>query len=334
MSHALDIALTCSVNGHPKMAEDILRKYAEDNPDDIRALFNLGWYDMRHGELRKGFAGMNAGRFIRVFGSEPISGPLWKDQPLENKVLLLRSEGGYGDEIINFRFAKDFRDRGATVVVAAHPHVIPLFAREGFACVTNAAVEAGGVYYDYWVPAMSAAYVLGHEFETLSGKPYLRAEPKYLPKKAGTIRVGLRWSGNPQFEHEQHRKFPPELLTRLHKTPGVTCYSFQRDQDMIPDLPFVQLDLPTFSETASLLAGMDLVITSCTSVAHLSAALGVETWIIVPVLPYYLWAQPGDRSKWYDSVRLFRQEVYGDWQAPLDQIKAELEKRVAIEVAA
>lgn len=334
MTHALDIALTCSINGHPEMAEDILRKYVEEEPNDPRALFNLGWFDMRHGKLREGFEGMNAGRFIKVFGSEPIPGPIWKDQPLEGKVLLLRSEGGYGDEIINFRFAQEFKDKGAIVVVAAHPHLIPLFARHGFACVTNKAAETGGVYYDYWVPAMSAAYVLGHEYETLSSKPYLTAEPKLLPKKPGTIRVGLRWSGNPQFEHEQHRKFPPELMTRLHQTPGVTCYSFQRDQDMIPDLPFTQLEMPTFEATASLLAGMDLVITSCTSVAHLSAALGVETWVVVPVLPYYVWAEPGESSRWYDNVRLFRQKTYGDWTHPLDEIKLALEEKVRLKAVA
>lgn len=334
MTHALDIALTCSINGHPEMAEKILRDYAKEHPGDPRVLFNLGWYDMRHGKLHQGFDGMNAGRHIKVFGSEPIPGPIWKDQPLEGKVLLLRCEGGYGDEIINFRFAQEFKDKGAIVVVEANPNLIPLFARHGFACVTHKAVESGGVYYDYWVPAMSAAYVLGHEFESLSGKPYLKAEPKYLPKKPGTIRVGLRWAGNPQFEHEQHRKFPPELMTRLHEVSGVTCYSFQRDQDMVADLPFTQLDLPTFEATASLLAGMDLMITSCTSVAHLSAALGVETWIVVPALPYYLWAQPGERSAWYDSVTLFRQKQYGQWQEPLDQIKDALEKKVALKVAA
>jgi len=332
--HALDFALSCSISGKPDVAEDILRKYNKENPGDPRVLFNLGWYDMRAGKLKQGFDGMNAGRHISVFGSERLPGPIWKDEPLEGKVLLFRSEGGYGDEIINFRFAQEFKDKGAIVVVAAQPQLIPLFARHGFACVTHKAVEGGGVYYDYWVPAMSAAYVLGHEFETLSGKPYLTAKPKELPKKAGTLRVGLRWSGNPQFEHEQHRKFPAELMTRLNETHGVTCYSFQRDKDLIPDLPFMQLDMPDFEETASLLAGMDLMITSCTSVAHLSAALGIETWIIVPVLPYYLWAEPGETSRWYDNVRLFRQKVYEDWNSPLDEIKLALQDRTRLKAVA
>jgi hypothetical protein len=79
---------------------------------------------------------------------------------------------------------------------------------------------------------------------------------------------------------------------------------------------------------------MDLVITSCTSVAHMSAALGVETWVVVPILPYYMWSVPGEKSAWYDSVTLFRQEKYGDWTAPFAKISKRLEERTKLKVAA
>ena len=65
--HPLDIALSCAINGQPELSEDILR--AQD-PEDPRVLFNLGWHDMRHGQLKKGFEGMNVGRYIKVFGSD------------------------------------------------------------------------------------------------------------------------------------------------------------------------------------------------------------------------------------------------------------------------
>ena len=101
-------------------------------------------------------------------------------------------------------------------------------------------------------------------------------------------------------------------------------------------MPFENLEpkLKNWEDTAAYLKAMDIVITSCTSVAHMSAALGVETWVITPVLPYYLWAVPGNKSAWYNSVTLFRQEKYGDWSAPLDAVKQALEQRVTVEVAA
>lgn len=331
--HPLDQALEYSISGQPDLAEEILRGLDQN---DLRAAFNLGWYDMRHGKLRQGFEGMNVGRYISVFGSPPIGGPIWKDEPLEGKTVLFRCEGGFGDEIINIRFAQDFKNKGANLVVSCHPTLMPFFARHGYTCVSSAAAEGRHVYFDYWVPAMSAAYILGYEFDTLPGKPYLTAEPATVAKKPGTIKVGIRWSGNPQFEHEQHRRFPPNLLIDLHKTPGTTFYSFQRDTDLVPNLPFDDLGphLKTWDDTASHLKAMDLVITSCTSVAHMSAALGVETWVITPILPYYVWAVPGNKSAWYDSVTLFRQERFQDWTAPFEKIKTALEERTKLRVAA
>ena len=218
----LNDALEKALAGESIASEELLRSCPED---DLRVRFNLGWHDMRNGHLKKGLEGMNAGRFIEVFGSPKIQGSIWRDEPLEGKVLLFRCEGGLGDEIINFRFASEFKNKGAIVVVSGHPSLLPIFARHGFACVTTAAVEKGEVYYDYWMPAMSAAGVLGYEFDTLPGDAYLTATPAPL-QATKKLKVGIRWSGNPQFEHEQHRRFDPQPLIDLHKIPGVELYSF------------------------------------------------------------------------------------------------------------
>ena len=106
--------------------------------------------------------------------------------------------------------------------------------------------------------------------------------------------------------------------------------------DLIKDLPFEDLEpnLKTWEDTASYMSSMDLIITSCTSTAHMSAALGIETWVIVPVLPYYLWAVPKNKSAWYDNVTLFRQEKYGEWEAPLNAVKQALLERLQLKAVA
>jgi len=140
----------------------------------------------------------------------------------------------------------------------------------------------------------------------------------------------LRWSGNPEFEHEQFRQFNPlQLLniTKDHK--DISFYSFQRDNDLvdlssyenITDLSNKLIDWET---TFSYLDDMDLVITSCTSIAHASAALGKETWVITPILSYYIWALPGEKSPWYDTVTLYRQPEYKNWNPLFDNINRDL----------
>jgi hypothetical protein len=322
--HPLDIALGHVINGEPHISEKILR---EQSQDDLRVLFNLGWHEMRHGNLKKGFEHLNYGRFINTFGLPPLPGTIWKDEPLENKTLLFRCEGGFGDQIMNFRFAKRFQEMGARVLVSCASELKPLFSRHGFICVDNEVIMCA--HYDYWVPAMSAPYILGLEFEDLDGSPFISpTEPRKLFSKPGNLKVGIRWSGSPEFEDEQHRRFPPELMINLHDIPNTTFYSLQRDENLIDGLPFGDMreQMKTWDETANIIAGCDIIISSCTSVAHLSAAMGKPTWIVTPIMPYYTWVVPGNTSRWYDSVRLFRQEKYGEWEDPFQKIREELTK--------
>ena len=330
--HPLDMALTAAINGHLDISEETLRSQPEQ--DDARVMFNLGWHEMRHGRLNKGLQMMDAGRFINVFGLTRIPGEIWRDQDLINKTLLFRCENGLGDQIMNFRFAQDFAKKGARVVVSCDKHLKPLFSRHGFACIDSESVLS--LHYDYWIPAMSAAHILGYDTDTFPSQPFMTAEPKKLYGKEGSLKVGIRWAGNPEFEHEQHRRFDPQPLLDLHDVHGITLYSLQRDENLIDGLPFADLrdQLKTWEDTASIIAGLDLVITSCTSIAHMAGALGKETWVIVPVLPYYAWAKAGEKSVWYDSVRLFRQAKYGEWDAPLNAIRQALEQRLSIKEAA
>ena len=317
--HPLDVALKLAIEGEADWSERILREQPQDDP---RAVFNLGWHDLRHGHLRAGMDKLSAGRILNVFGSPPLQtpAPIWRGP---NPTILLRLEGGLGDQIVNARFATTLAQYGRVVVVGDAKLLDLIRTIDG---VDEVVAEGEPLPpHDYWVPAMSAAYVLKMEYEDLSGAPYLHATPRTFPKG---FNVGLRWAGNPQFEHEQHRKFDPSLMLALADIPNVNCYSLQRDNDLL-DVPFTDLrgEMTDWTATASILAGLDLVITSDTSIAHCAAALGVETWIVVPVLPYYMWALPGHSTPWYDTVTLYRQETYGDWTAPFAKITDDLRAR-------
>jgi len=103
------------------------------------------------------------------------------------------------------------------------------------------------------------------------------------------------------------------------------CMSLQKEGE-VPDW-MSKPSLDSWDDTRDAISRCDLVISSCTAVAHLSAAMGIETWIVVPILPYYLWALPGNTTPHYDSVTLFRQEKYGCWKEPFKKIKTELVQR-------
>ena len=331
--------LRANLRGDFETGWKIAQHLEKTMPHNNRVAFNRGWHLLQQGDLQGGLALLDRGRFEKVFGSPalPCGTPIWNaDMGTAGKTILLRGEGGLGDEMINVRFASTLAERGARVIVSADKSLAPLFSRVKGVSKVITHKEVCDTPHDAWVPAMSAARLLGFRYETLPGKPYLSADKAFEDKWKNLIsgeglKIGIRWSGNPQFEHEQYRRFDPAPLIALSKIPGVKIYSLQRDGDLRtlpPEVVDLKDKLETWEDTAGAISNLDLVITSCTSIAHLSAGMGKETWVITPILPYYMWALPGERSPWYESVRIFRQEVFGDWNAPLKNILNKVAERV------
>ena len=338
----LDLQLVLGARGKVEETKKLIDYLSEAHPEDHRIAFNKGWHVLNEGDFQKGMELIDRGRFVEVFGSKPpfANKAVWKKgNSTKHKTILLRSEGGLGDEIINVRFAKDLADAGAKVVVSAHPSLVSLFSRVDGVSKVIPTQSLAPHMYDEWLPAMSAGLHVGHTYETLPNKKYISALPEKIQewqniihKKEGILNIGIRWAGNPQFEHEQYRKFPVEPLLELAKIPGVRLYSLQRDADLV-QLPENITDLSgklkTWEDTAAGIENLDLVITSCTSIAHLAGAMGKETWILVPIMPYYTWALPGEKSPWYESVRLFRQTNELNWNEPFKDLKNALRDKIS-----
>jgi hypothetical protein len=70
---------------------------------------------------------------------------------------------------------------------------------------------------------------------------------------------------------------------------------------------------------------LDIIITSCTSVAHAASSLGKRTFVFVPISAYYVWSHSMEQSPWYgDNVTLFRQEKPRTWKEPLLKLQNSL----------
>lgn len=323
----LDEALALCIRGKVDDSHKILCSLDKEDP---RVRFNLGWHEIRLGRLYTGYQYIESGRLVGAFGgSSNINAPRYDGELLEGKTLLFHGEGGFGDEIINIRFAKHFHDLGARVIVGCSKELYSLFDKLPFISTLIDRKVCVHCHHDYWVPAMSAPTTLKIEYTDLSNEPYLDMFAKrWVPKNKSKFKVGLRWAGNPKFEHEQHRKFPVEKMLNITKNKNATFYSLQRDDDLVENIPCIDMryEMKTWKDTAEIIASMDLIITSCTSIAHLAAAMGKQTWVVVPILPYYIWSLPVGNSPWYKNVKLYRQVEYGNWDAPFDKIEKDLEE--------
>jgi hypothetical protein len=111
------------------------------------------------------------------------------------------------------------------------------------------------------------------------------------------------------------------------KSDNYEFISLQRDAGVEATPMWVkQVPLNSWEDTRAAVASCDLVISACTSVSHLSAAMGIETFVLCPIMPYFLYALEGEATPYYDSMTLIRQEIFGEWQAPFDKIQWRLER--------
>jgi hypothetical protein len=151
-------------------------------------------------------------------------------------------------------------------------------------------------------------------------------------------KIGIAWQGNPKYRRDVFRSLPLAAFAPLAAVPGVTLVSLQQgagqgwlaDPATRPAFPVVdpgpEVDATAgaFMDTAALMQGLDLVITSDTSIPHLAGALGVPVWLAVAANPDFRWLDRGETSPWYPSMRLFRQPRPGDWESVFAAIAASL----------
>jgi hypothetical protein len=334
----LDLALLMHVQGNIDGTRQAQAEYEKLYPDCPRLRFGRTWFKLYDGDLKGGLEHVEAGRAIGCRGEHDFSKfryPRWDGRAdLTGKTVVLYGEGGHGDQIMGLRTARWLTELGAVVTVACSRALMGLFASQREYTVIDSTF-AYAAHADYWVPMMSGFGMCRRTWDTIWTGPYIRPPvsavwSRIIPK-TDNLNIGIRWRGNPEFEHEQLRWFPPELMLQITKLKGANFWSLQKDdpQVALPDhVNNLEPLLGDWEQTAAAIAQMDLVITSCTSIAHLAAAMNKPTWVVVPVMPYYPWARPGRRSNWYPSVTLFRQRCYNDWIPPFIEIEECLKRKL------
>ncbi len=327
-----------------RLYEEILAKY----PESAEAHFNLGLIALAEGRWKEGWEGYEHRFAVPQLGLSLrfASRNLWRNEDLEGKTLYLWIEQGLGDQMQMWRFIPRLTKMAKHVILGVSPEL----RRLAEACLPKdislftPGKENSVPMWDYHCPLMSLPHRLGIKADDPTGDPYL-----FLPTNATErarqllqidaddqrLKIGLVWSGNPQYQEDRYRSMPLSAWHELAVLPNVALYSLQKgpaaDELEEADFPIVPIgtQLADFLETAAVVQQLDLVISVDTSVAHCAGALGKPVWIALPAIADWRWLERGETTNWYRSARLFRQRVLGDWNsvtgAVLEQIHAQLQ---------
>jgi tetratricopeptide (TPR) repeat protein len=314
------------------------------NPDYVNAHWNEALLRLRLGDYPGGLKKYEW-RWKRGEGAKKkrnFTQALWLGEtPLAGRTILVHAEQGFGDTIQFARYAAILAKQGAQVILEVQPPLKALLANIGGGVrVIGSGEEIPS--FDLHCPLLSLPLALRTELGTIpSDTPYLVAPADRverwndrLPPRRG-LRVGMAWSGSATHADDRNRSIALGQLISLFDAPGIQFISLQkelRDDDAQllagdPRMADLREHLGDYSDTAALVAQLDLVISVDTSVAHLAGALGKPVWILLPFCPDWRWLLDRDDSPWYPSARLFRQPRIGDWESVIGQVGRELARR-------
>lgn len=259
---------------------------------------------------------------------------------LSGKTVLLVPEQGLGDFIQFVRFVKPLADRGAKVVVQTPPELAELTATvPGVGRVI--AEDSAELTIHTHAHLLSLPALLKATAADLHGEPYMTPPAaavgkwKERLKAVPGFKVGVVWQGNPKHTGDRWRSVPLAKFAPLAAIPGVTLCSVQKGhgREQLEGVTFPVHDfgeeLADFSDTAGLLANLDLLITIDSAVAHLAGATGAKVWTLLAANNDWRWLTGRSDTPWYASMKLFRQPKVQDWDAVLVEVERELRALVA-----
>lgn len=270
--------------------------------------------------------------------------PKWNGEALtQSDILLIHSEQGIGDNIQFVRYAIFLKKQGINVLVWNNEHIDDFLSYNLAKYNIPTAKQGDAVNFTYWISMMSLPHLCQTTLENIplcnkylqAPHSHLQKWQKKLPLVQSQFRIGIVWRGNSLTDTDKIRSIPLTLFSYLFHT-NAQFYVIQKELNNeeleilnnYENVHYWQHELHSFSDTAAIIEQMDLIISVDTSVAHLSAAMGKLTWILINYKPDFRWLLFRNDSVWYESVSLFRQKLDYTWDNVIQEVSNALNKHI------
>jgi tetratricopeptide (TPR) repeat protein len=337
----LGVAL-CEQNRIPEALSHLHTAVSLD-PDDAIAHINLGMTQILIGDFENGLSEYEWRWQHKDIPKLNFSQPLWDGSALDGRRILIWAEQGFGDTVQFIRYAPMLDQMGGRAIVRCPASLVRLIA--SMPSVELAIAEGEPLpEYDVHVQMLSLPKLLETTVANIPAQvPYIQSDiwqcaaiaKNSLPLDA--LNVGIVWASGyrdqPDALRFYHKKSCPlSEFMRLLDIPQVQLYSLQVGGNANDIDEFIGCDrlhnwspfIHDFTDTAALVAQLDLVIAVDTAIVHLAGAMGKPVWNLLPFAPDWRWFLEREDTPWYPTMRLFRQSERGNWEEVIKRVGAAL----------
>ncbi len=332
---------------HYEEAIFYLKKAMNIAPHDLSMHLNLALAYLSIGNYNEGFRCYESRAEVKK-----LDGQIWTGQKdVSGKVIYVKAEQGLGDVIQFSRYIPMVEDLGAKVYFQVPKALQNIIRSLGDQFEIVDEMERG---FDYYTYLMSLPYIFKTNLHSIPVRErYLSADEEKIAlwnkklNRSERYQVGLVWQGGfrenrPDLWHIYHgyRNIACEFLQPLFLL-DIDIVSLQKGDEAINEIkdfldkhPSFRIkeysdEIENFSDTAALIENLDLVISVDTSVAHLAASLGKETWLLNRFNSCWRWNSSNKtRTPWYPSMKIFNQRKLGQWDDVMDDVIKNLKERI------
>lgn len=293
----------------------------------LRARFNRALILLAMGNWHEGLSEFIACELRPMFRRQVMHTALargmqpWCGERLCGRRLMLLHTHGFGDTIMALRYARRLRDCGGDVVLALPAEL----ARLGQQVAPIADVDRDDAAY--FCPMLHLVHWCGNGPDDVDGRPYVKPRAWLCDgwkRRLGTpqrMRIGIAWSIGHHCADDYPREIP--LAQLVAALPNAELHSVQTGDELEAETHGVQVHaFEDFEDCAAFMMQMDRIVSVDTAALHLAGAIGHPD--VTGLLSH--WHSWRWRARWYQNVRLCRQQAAGDWPSALAQMQGAKEK--------
>ena len=310
----------------------------------MEAYSNKGFLQLQNGDFRNGWINHSFRWKIKnaeLYRYQNIK-TLSSLEKIQNSKVLVWGDSGFGDVIQFIRYINELNTLKAEVTLAVHKDLMELLK---ISFSTNKVIEMNdsvkNADYDFQIPAGNLPMLFKTEINNIPNKiPYIKISKKKinfwkenLKLNKNKLNIGIACSGNPQYVYNEMRSINLSFFAPFLKKANL--FLIQKNINNIDKIflsknPAINNigendNWKNFEDTAAIVNEMDLIISMCTSLVHLSGALGKKTWVLLSSEPDWRWLREQHNSPWYPTAKLFRQPTSGDWMSVIKNVMNEIQ---------
>jgi hypothetical protein len=313
----------------------------------VAAQYNRGLMYLANGDYIHGFEDydtrMRMGQTEDILRKKIGTRPMWDGKPCDH--LLVYGEQGMGDLFMFCRYILVLCESNlAKRITFEVPKEMLYFMLVNFPFIDVVPQTEEITKSDEHVLLVSLARIFKTTLDTIpiSQDRYLSAPVSFVDKwerisRLPNYKIGLCWAGrsvenqDPQVAEWNGRrsitlKQLAPFLNRAPERDGISFISLQKgiDEAQLADFPFIHDfsdQIENWSDTAGIMSHLDCVVSIDSGPVHLAGAMGYNTLLLNHASGCWRWRNGGDRSLWYDSVRIIEQKKDYVWDDVVENLR-------------